>query len=190
MNRALLASAAVAKDPQIAIDALRGIFATKTQAEWVKAFEGRDCCVCPIQTFDELLDDPHLERLFLGGAHEVRSPARRLTQSFAQWAAEADPVAGIDLRAAVLTRIAALALDHGHGGMILLVPAEVRAPLGVRVHYPVSEGQDLLAKRYAAVTRGVPVERRLERGPRSRRARAFAARFRPRPRRARAMDHR
>jgi hypothetical protein len=103
------------------------------------------------------------EILLLGGAHEVRSPARRLTQSFAQWAAEADPVAGVDLRAAVLTRIAALALDHGHGGMILLVPAEVRAPLGVRVHYPVSEGRDLLAKRYAEVTRGVPVEHRLER---------------------------
>lgn len=58
-------------DPQIAIDALRGIFATKTQAEWVKAFEGRDCCVCPIQTFDELLDDPqHAARgMFVRSPH-------------------------------------------------------------------------------------------------------------------------
>ncbi len=103
------------------------------------------------------------EILLLGQAHEVESPARRLTQAFAQWAAEADPAAGVDLRAAIVTRIAARALDHGHGGMILLIPAEVSEPLGVRVHYPVSEGQDVLAKRYAEVTRGVPIEGRLER---------------------------
>ena len=103
------------------------------------------------------------EILLLGGTHEVKSPARVLTQAFAEWAADADPDAGIDLRAAVVTRIAARALDHGHGGMILLVPAEVADPLGVRVHYAVGDGREVLAKRYAAVTRGVPVERRLER---------------------------
>ena len=98
-----------------------------------------------------------------GGTQELKSPARALTHTFAQWNADADPVAEIDLRAAVVTRIAARALDHGHGGMILLVRSEVVEPEGVRVHYPVNEGRDVLARRYAEVTRDVPVEHRLAR---------------------------
>jgi hypothetical protein len=98
-----------------------------------------------------------------GGEHEVKSPARVLTRTFARWQEGADPVNAIELRAAVVTRIAARALEHGHGGMILLVPAEVSTPVGVRVHYAVGEGSDLLAQRYADVTRDVPVEHRLER---------------------------
>ena len=47
--------------------------------------------------------------------------------------------------------------------MILVVPADVAAPLGVRVHYPVGEGADVLAKRYAEVTREVATEDRLAR---------------------------
>jgi hypothetical protein len=103
------------------------------------------------------------ETLLLGGANEVSSPSRRLTQTFAHWAAEADPEVGVDTRAAVVTRIAARALEHGHGGMLLLVPAEVTTPLGVRIHYPVGEGRDVLTKRYAEVTRNVPIADRLER---------------------------
>ena len=99
----------------------------------------------------------------LGGAYDVKSPARALTQAFAQWQADADAIAGIDLRAAVVTRVAVRALEHGHGGMILLVPSNVIAPTGVRVHYEVGEGRDVLAKRYAEITREVAVEQRLER---------------------------
>ena len=62
-----------------------------------------------------------------------------------------------------LTVIAARALDHGHGGMILLVPSTLRAPAGVRIHYQVGEGRNVLAQRYAEITRGIPLEHRLQR---------------------------
>lgn len=103
------------------------------------------------------------EILFLGGPHEVKSPARLLTAAFPEWRAGADLAAGIDLRSAVVTRIAARALEHGHGGMILIVPAGLPAPRGVRVHYAVGEGADVLAARYARVIRDVAIEGRLER---------------------------
>ncbi len=103
------------------------------------------------------------EMRFLGGAHEVASPARALTAIFPRWAAEADPAHGVDLRAAVVTRIALRALDHGHGGMILLMSAEMDASVGVRVHYPVSEGADLLARRYDDVIRDVALAHRVDR---------------------------
>jgi len=101
--------------------------------------------------------------LLLGGSHDLKSPSRLLTSIFPQWSRDADPIVGIDPRAAVVTRIAARALEHGHGGMILLVPAHVTAPRGVRAHYPVGEGADTLARRYADVTRNIAVEARLER---------------------------
>jgi hypothetical protein len=100
---------------------------------------------------------------FLGGSHETTSPARVLTNTFPEWQAEADRESGIDLRAAVVTRIAARALEHRHGAMILLVPAELADPAGVRAHYAVGEGRNLLAKRYSDVTRDVTNEQRLER---------------------------
>jgi hypothetical protein len=103
------------------------------------------------------------EILLLGGAHEVKSPARLLTSTFRAWSAEADLAVGVDLRAAVVTRIAARSLEHRHGGMILLVPADVDTALGVRVHYAVGEGSDVLARKYAHVIRDIPVEERLER---------------------------
>jgi hypothetical protein len=103
------------------------------------------------------------EILLLGGPHEVKSPARLLTSTFRPWSADADPAVGIDLRAAVVTRIATRALEHGHGGMILLVPADVAAPRGVRVHYAVGEGAGVLARRYADVIRDVAIADRLER---------------------------
>lgn len=96
-------------------------------------------------------------------AQPITSPSRTLTRIFTQWRADADPHVGIDLRAAVLTRIAARALAHGHGGLILIVPAQLPEPLGVRMHYPVAAGRDAIAKSYAEVTRLVPAEQRLQR---------------------------
>lgn len=99
----------------------------------------------------------------LGGEHEVKSPSRRLTAAFACWVREADPEAHVDPRAALVTRIAARALEHGHGGMILIVPADAPEPLGVRVHYDVGAGADVLARRFAELVRDVPLEGRLSR---------------------------
>jgi hypothetical protein len=69
----------------------------------------------------------------------VRSPAERLAGVFPAWGASE-----IDGRARVVTRIAARALAHGHGGMILVIPADIATPRGVRVHYGVGQGADLL----------------------------------------------
>lgn len=77
----------------------------------------------------------------------VKSPARVLTHTFAAWSDAADPETGIAARAAVITRLALRMLDHGHGGMVLLVPANVATPAGVRVHYAVGAGDDILARR-------------------------------------------
>lgn len=58
-------------DPEVAVRALRELFATRTQDEWVEAFRGRDCCVSPVRRFDELVDDPqHVARgMFLRAPH-------------------------------------------------------------------------------------------------------------------------
>jgi hypothetical protein len=101
-------------------------------------------------------------RAVLLDARRDPSPARWLTRRFAAWRAAADPAIGIDPRAAIITRIAARALEHGHGGMLLVVPAGCE-PRGVRVHYPVSDGADLLSERYRQVTRDIPPADRLER---------------------------
>jgi hypothetical protein len=98
----------------------------------------------------------------LGGTHPVKSPAQRLTRAFPAWAAGA-VVAGVDPRAAVVTRLATRALAHGHGGMILVIPADVATPAGVRVHYAVADGASVLVNRYAEVVRGVADEHRLAR---------------------------
>jgi hypothetical protein len=95
------------------------------------------------------------ELLFSGGGSEVTSPAQVLTRTFAQWSAGADPATGVDLRAAVVARVAARALEHHHGGMILVIPAALAAPVGVRVHYGVADGTSVLARRYAEVIRDV-----------------------------------
>jgi len=101
------------------------------------------------------------EMFLLGGHEPVTSPSRTLTATFAPWSAGADPNAGVDLRAAMVTHIASRALEHGHGGMILVIPATVAEPVGVRVHYPVGDGADLLARRYQEVIHGVAVGDRL-----------------------------
>jgi hypothetical protein len=63
----------------------------------------------------------------------VRSGRERLAAVFPGWR-----------HADVVARIAERALAHGHGGMILVIPAALGAPLGVRVHYGVADGGDLL----------------------------------------------
>lgn len=70
--------------------------------------------------------------------------------------------AGAD-RAMIVTRVAARALDHGHGGMILIIPAATREPEGVRAHYGVGAGSDVLARRYAELVACVPPHERLAR---------------------------
>jgi hypothetical protein len=102
----------------------------------------------------------------LGGAHPVKSPAHRLTAAFPAWAAT--PV--VDPRAAVVTRIATRALAHGHGGMILVIPADLATPAGVRVHYAAADGSSVLVTRYDDVVRDVAPADRLARltGSRSR----------------------
>ncbi len=99
----------------------------------------------------------------LGGAREVQAPSQWLTQTFTAWRASAEPDTGIDLRAAVVTRIATQVLGHRHGGMILVMPAEAALPLGVRVHYAVADGTDVLAMRFAQVMRDVTAGERLGR---------------------------
>ena len=102
------------------------------------------------------------ETLFLGAKHTAKSPMRRLTAAFACWAEAADPAKGIDARAATVARIAARALLLGHGGMILLVPANAE-PHGVRVHYALGAGADVLARRYALLVDGAESAQRLTR---------------------------
>jgi hypothetical protein len=103
------------------------------------------------------------EIVLLGGADDFKSPAWWLTQTFADWREHADPRIGVDLRAAVLTGMALQVLTHGHGGMILVMPAGTGAPHGVRVHYDVTDGADILFKRYGQLVRDIPVEGRLAR---------------------------
>ncbi|HEY0191507.1 MAG TPA: hypothetical protein VGC42_10330 [Kofleriaceae bacterium] len=102
------------------------------------------------------------EIVLLGGDHDVHAPARWLTQTFAAWSANASAM-GVDLRATVIARIAIQVLGHRHGGMILVMPAELPEPHGVRVHYPVDLGADVLVKRYAQVVRDVAAEQALAR---------------------------
>ena len=82
------------------------------------------------------------ELLFLGGAHRAKSPAERLTRTFACWSTTSP----VHPRAAVITQLAARARGHGHGGMILVVPAEVASPIGVRMHYGLAQGAALLQR--------------------------------------------
>lgn len=98
------------------------------------------------------------EILMYGGEYRVASPVQRLAKTFRAW----DGEDGL-LRAAVIGRVATQALAHGHGGMILIVPAGSDTPAGVRVHYHVREGAGMLAERYAAVLRDVPPADRLAR---------------------------
>ncbi|MFT3698783.1 MAG: hypothetical protein QM831_36895 [Kofleriaceae bacterium] len=103
------------------------------------------------------------ETLLLGVEKEVQAPSRWMTQTFQCFRDNADPIARIDLRAMVIGRIAQRALVHGHGGMILVMPADREFPVGVREHYPVADGADILVKRYQQVVAAAAAEERLHR---------------------------
>lgn len=85
------------------------------------------------------------EIVLLGGANETRSAAARLSRAFAAWRTS-DVAAYVDRRARAVTQLAARVLAHGHGGMILVIPAELAMPHGVRIHYAVADGADLLVR--------------------------------------------
>lgn len=102
------------------------------------------------------------EIVLLGDRKDVAAPSAWLSKTFDAWRENIDPTTGIDLCAAVVTRIASQVLAHGHGGMILVMPADVAEPRGVRVHYRVTGG-DVLAQRYAQVVRDIAPPERLAR---------------------------
>lgn len=60
-------------DPAVAIEAMTAIFAGRTQAQWVAAFQGHDCCVTPVTPFEALPADPqHVARgMFVRSRHPV-----------------------------------------------------------------------------------------------------------------------
>lgn len=92
------------------------------------------------------------EIVMFGDRGQVASASETLSRSFDAWRTTIDPDTGIHLCAAIVTRIATQVLAHRHGGMILVMPAEVE-PVGVRAHYPITGGGDLLGQRYARVIR-------------------------------------
>lgn len=102
------------------------------------------------------------EIVLLGERGDVAIPSAWLSSTFEAWREGLAPTSGVDLCAAVVTRIAGQVLAHGHGGMILVMPADVAEPSGVRVHYRVSNG-DVLAQRYAQVVRDIAPPERLAR---------------------------
>ncbi|HEU5058098.1 MAG TPA: hypothetical protein VFU21_16315 [Kofleriaceae bacterium] len=92
------------------------------------------------------------ETFLVGGEHEVISPAVALGQAFTAWGGVHAHPDLVPLPAVIVGEIATRALEHGHGGMLLIVPASVAEPVGVRIHYPIGEGADILARRYTEVT--------------------------------------
>ena len=82
------------------------------------------------------------EILLSGGSHHAKSPAERLTRTFACWS----ETSGAHPHATVVTQIAARALAHRHGGMILVIPGNVASPIGVRMHYALADGATLLQR--------------------------------------------
>lgn len=97
------------------------------------------------------------EIVLFGDHGQVASASETLSRTFDAWRTAIDPVTGIHLCSAIVTRIATQVLAHRHGGMILVMPADVPAAIGVRAHYPITGGGDLLAKRYTRVIRDTAV---------------------------------
>lgn len=66
------------EDQAALIRELRGVFRTRTQAEWLAFFEGRDVCLSPVKTAAEAFADPHIVArgtVIRGqGLRAVRSP--------------------------------------------------------------------------------------------------------------------
>ena len=71
-------------DPAPAVAALRAIFATCTQAEWVAKFQGHDCCVSPVLGLDEAMNDrQHVAReMFVRGVHPSAGEVLQLAPPF------------------------------------------------------------------------------------------------------------
>jgi crotonobetainyl-CoA:carnitine CoA-transferase CaiB-like acyl-CoA transferase len=71
-------------DPAPAVEALRAIFATRTQAQWIAAFQGHDCCVTPVLGLDEALDDPqHRAReMFVRARHPAAGDVLQFAPPF------------------------------------------------------------------------------------------------------------
>jgi crotonobetainyl-CoA:carnitine CoA-transferase CaiB-like acyl-CoA transferase len=46
---------------QPVVEFLQQVFATRSQAEWVEWFEGRDICFAPVKNLREAFDDPQVE---------------------------------------------------------------------------------------------------------------------------------
>jgi hypothetical protein len=83
------------------------------------------------------------ETYLMGGrADDVKSPATILARTFPSLSPES---------AALITRLAERMLAHGHGGMLLIMPASEPEPVGVRIHYNVGAGQDILSRRDDAI---------------------------------------
>lgn len=66
-------------DGQRAKAELAGIFAARTQAQWVAAFAGADCCVTPVLTLEEALDHPQFRArgLVVTENHPAAGPVRQ-----------------------------------------------------------------------------------------------------------------
>lgn len=58
-------------DPSVAVAEMRKVFATRTQAQWLEAFAGHDCCVSAVRPFEEVMEDPqHAAReMFVHAPH-------------------------------------------------------------------------------------------------------------------------
>lgn len=73
-------------------------FATKTQAEWGKIFDGTDACVTPVLSLDEVSAHPHNQQRgsFLRDAQGEESPrpAPVLSRTAAQPSLARDPFIG------------------------------------------------------------------------------------------------
>jgi crotonobetainyl-CoA:carnitine CoA-transferase CaiB-like acyl-CoA transferase len=75
---------AVGGDPAPAVGALREIFASRTREEWVRAFEGHDCCVTPVLDLGEARGDPqHRARgMFVTAAHPTEGDVLQFAPPF------------------------------------------------------------------------------------------------------------
>lgn len=85
-------------------DALTAIFRSRSRAEWVQVFDAVDCCVTPVLSLDESLEDPQLRArgmvMALGGVRQFAPPVRM--SGFSADGARCAPAAGADSTAILL----------------------------------------------------------------------------------------
>jgi alpha-methylacyl-CoA racemase len=65
------------EDQQALLAEVRAIFRTRTQAEWLAFFEGREVCLTPVNTPAEAFEDPHV----VARGTVVRAPGLRTVRS-------------------------------------------------------------------------------------------------------------